>query len=424
MDQQNFTVPAPLCDASTTLTDAKGVIVSHKQATSPDELEDYKPHSQCEWVLPTLAVGGKVVIEATFVDLEPLFDTLTVVDGGGLLASIGAPQNVTLIQEGTSPMRLKFKSDASFRYKGFFLEYQTEPPAAITEAEQAYNVTFAIIVTGQEMTYSALSSESSTARQTLTAAISSTFGVYKSQVQITVTAPAKHRRSLLQDKTALAILQGSRAPMSNVAVTVAGVSNAHSQDIVSAVADGTLDQSVETQLEAAGIASTVSVFQMPKVVKPQPPTPSPAPQQLGVSDASTGSGTYISNKSRSTSDIVVSKKMPIGPIVGAAVGAITLLVGAVAGIVVRKRRQAQQANSTQATQPGYAVAPAGYASMPAAAAAAAAAARMPPQQGPGPAFAAGMPAGPANGAPMMYYAQPAPGSAPPAAAPPAPYTKA
>lgn len=72
------------------------------------------------------------------------------------------------------------------------------------------------------MTYSVLSSESSTARQTLTAAISSTFGVYKSQVQITVTAPAKHRRSLLQDKTALAILQGSRAPMSNVAVTVAG----------------------------------------------------------------------------------------------------------------------------------------------------------------------------------------------------------
>lgn len=91
----------------------------------------------------------QVVIEATFVDLEPLFDTLTVVDGGGLLASIGAPQKVTLIQEGTSPMRLKFKSDASFRYKGFFLEYQTEPPAAITEAEQAYNVTFAIIVTGK-----------------------------------------------------------------------------------------------------------------------------------------------------------------------------------------------------------------------------------------------------------------------------------
>lgn len=60
MDQQNFTVPAPLCDASTTLTDAKGVIASHKQATSPDELENYKPHSQCEWVLPTLAVGGKV----------------------------------------------------------------------------------------------------------------------------------------------------------------------------------------------------------------------------------------------------------------------------------------------------------------------------------------------------------------------------
>lgn len=83
---------------------------------------------------------------------------------------------------------------------------------------------------------------------------------------------------------------------------------------MSAVADGTLDQSVETQLEAAGIASTVSVFQMPKVVKPQPPTPSPAPQQLGVSDASTGSGTYISNKPRSTSDIVVSKKMPIGEI--------------------------------------------------------------------------------------------------------------
>jgi hypothetical protein len=60
MGQQNYVAPAPLCDASTELSAASGIIASQKQATRPDDLKEYKPHSQCEWVLPRLAAGGKV----------------------------------------------------------------------------------------------------------------------------------------------------------------------------------------------------------------------------------------------------------------------------------------------------------------------------------------------------------------------------
>jgi hypothetical protein len=74
------------------------------------------------------------------------------------------------------------------------------------------------------MSYAALNSDSSTPRQILTAAISSTFGVSKSQVQLSVVAPSgKHRRSLQQDATALALPQGSRGSMSNVDVKITSV---------------------------------------------------------------------------------------------------------------------------------------------------------------------------------------------------------
>jgi hypothetical protein len=114
-------------------------------------LADVDKPSVCPCHDDKTAVCAQVTLQAVVVDVEPLFDTLAVESGdGALLAMVGSPQKLTLIQEGTLPMRLKFASDASFRYKGFFIEYVTEPPPVLTAAEQGYDVSFTLFVTGEQ----------------------------------------------------------------------------------------------------------------------------------------------------------------------------------------------------------------------------------------------------------------------------------
>jgi hypothetical protein len=98
---------------------------------------------------------------------------------------------------------------------------------------------------------------------------------------------------------------------------VSGVSNQNSQTILSTVENGTLDKSVESQLAASGISSTVGLVGAPKVIKPPAPQLPPGPSQ-GVSDSSnTGSGAQSDTNinpygSRSASNATAAKSLPMG----------------------------------------------------------------------------------------------------------------
>lgn len=93
----------------------------------------------------------------TYVDLEGPFDTLQIYGGDGkLAAAITTPvyNNVsksgqyTVIQEGSNLVMIKFTTDASFRQKGFIMQYIAETPAATSGGTTPYNITFGLQIGG------------------------------------------------------------------------------------------------------------------------------------------------------------------------------------------------------------------------------------------------------------------------------------
>lgn len=97
-----------------------------------------------------------MTLTASLVDLEGPFDRLQVTSGTETLATITTPfhdnvdasQVYTFYQKGSSPLVLRFTSDASFRQKGFFMQYSTEAPAS-GSIDTSYDVTFALGISGE-----------------------------------------------------------------------------------------------------------------------------------------------------------------------------------------------------------------------------------------------------------------------------------